>query len=114
MKLISDLSIEIALIVSTAYENWNVFMIMDFSALIVISYIDLYYSQTIVDDLKQRIVKEKFKMVVIHKEFPAQQQPVQKISVWCLKGFNTFFKLVYYHFFPFIGLYFAVYFVEHY
>jgi hypothetical protein len=44
MKFITDFSIEIAMTVSTAFENWNVFMIMDFSALIVINYVDLYYS----------------------------------------------------------------------
>ena len=55
MKLIVEFGIEIALLVSTAYENWNVFMIMDFSALIVINYIDLYYCMTIKDDLTKRI-----------------------------------------------------------
>lgn len=102
------------MLVSTAYENWNVFMIMDFSALIVINWIDLYYSQTLKDDLKTRIAKENFKMPVIHKDFPAQMQPVQKVSMYVLKAVNLFFKLVYYHFFPFIGLYFAVYYVDHY
>ena len=43
MKILVEFSIEIAMIVSTAYENYNVWMIMDFSALVVVNYIDLYY-----------------------------------------------------------------------
>ena len=43
MKITVEFSIELAMIISTAYENYNNFMIMDFSALVVVNYIDLYY-----------------------------------------------------------------------
>ena len=47
MKLIVEFSIEIAMIVSTAFENWNVYTIMDFSALVVINYVDQYYTMSL-------------------------------------------------------------------
>ena len=40
------------MIIATAYESYNVYMIMDFSALIVVNYIDLYYYSLINDNLK--------------------------------------------------------------
>ena len=43
MKITVEFSIELAMIMATAYENYNNFMIMDFSALVVVNYIDLYY-----------------------------------------------------------------------
>ena len=47
MKFFSEFLIEIAMIVGTAFENYNVYIIMDFSALVVVNYIDLYYFNTI-------------------------------------------------------------------
>jgi len=52
MKIIVEFWIEIAMIIATAYESYNVYMIMDFSALIVVNYIDLYYYSLINDNLK--------------------------------------------------------------
>lgn len=115
MKFLTDFSIEIAMTVSTAFENWNVFMIMDFSALIVINYIDLYYSQTLKDDLKKRIVKEGYKMPIVHKEYRVEQMTLcDKVSRWCLFVVNWYYELIYFHFWPYIGLIYSFYFVEHY
>ena len=52
MKLTIEFGIELTMIIATAYENYDVYMIMDFSALIVINYIDLYYCGTIKDRIK--------------------------------------------------------------
>lgn len=51
MKFLSEFLIELCMIVATAFENYNVYMIMDFSALIVVNYIDLYYYNTLTDPL---------------------------------------------------------------
>jgi hypothetical protein len=69
MKLFVEVGIELAMMVATGYENWNVFMIMDFSALIVINYIDLYYCMTLKDDLKDRIQLYNYKMPITNQEF---------------------------------------------
>ena len=52
MKFTIEFGIEVACIVSTAYENLNIYTIMDFSALIVLNYIDMYYAMALQDELK--------------------------------------------------------------
>ena len=52
MKFSIEFGIEVATTYCTAYENQNVYIIMNFSALIVVNYIDLYYCNSIRDDLK--------------------------------------------------------------
>ena len=55
MKFIIEVGIEVACIKSTAYENFNIYTIMDFSALVVLNYIDMYYAMALTDELKGRI-----------------------------------------------------------
>jgi hypothetical protein len=115
MKFLTDFSIEIAMTVSTAYENWNVFTIMDFSALIVINYIDVYYCQTLKDDLKKRIVREQYKMPIIHKEYREEEMTlVLRVSRLTLQCVEFFYTMIYFHFWPYLGLYYAYFMVDHY
>lgn len=115
MKFITDFTIEIAMTVSTAYENWNVFMIMDFSALIVINYVDLYYSQTIKDDLKKRIVKEEYKMPIVHQDYREDKMgPLLKISRVLLKVVNFLYETVYFHFWTYGGMAYSFFIPNHY
>ena len=113
MKLIVEFGIEVTLLVSTAYENWNVFMIMDFSALIVINYVDLYYCMTIKDDLTERIKVEKYQMEVWNKEVVVKQlNPWEKVSYYLIRLIRQFFDIIYYHFLPYIGMYYSFYMIK--
>jgi len=67
MKITTEFLIEIVMIFATAYENYDVYLIMDFSALIVVNYIDIYYYQTVKDDLKSEVEDSKYCMPVIKK-----------------------------------------------
>ena len=58
MKIIAEAGIELTLVVSTAYENDNVYLIMDFTALMVVYYIDTSYFESIKDDLKDKMIDE--------------------------------------------------------
>ena len=40
------------MIYATAFENYDVYIVMDFSAFIVVNYIDYYYYLTVKDELK--------------------------------------------------------------
>lgn len=115
MKLTTEIGIEAAMLVSTAYENWNVFMIMDFSALVVINYLDLYYNMTIKDDLKDKIENVENKMPVENHEVNKEKMILYE---WCSYYFlifiNLFYEIVYFHFVPYIGLYFSIVVVKHY
>lgn len=115
MKFTGELLLEVAMTVSTAYENWNVFTIMDFSALIVINYIDLYYCQTLKDDLKKRIVREQYKMPIVNKEIKEENMNFHlSVSRVSHAFFVWFYEHVYFHFWPYIGLFFSVVYVKHY
>ena len=112
-KLSAEVGVEIAMIVATAYENWNVFMIMDFSALIVINYIDVYYCSTIENDLTEKISTRENCMTKTEKQFKSDNYNFwQKLSFFGITWFVRFYKIVYYHFFPIIGLWFTFYFVD--
>ena len=58
MKIIAESGIELTLVVSTAYENDNVYLIMDFTALMVVYYIDTSYFESIKDDLKAAMIND--------------------------------------------------------
>lgn len=45
MKISIEVLIELCCIYATAFENFNVYTIMDFSALVVLNYFDMYYLQ---------------------------------------------------------------------
>jgi len=58
MKIVAESGIELCLVVSTAYENDNVYLIMDFTALMVVYYIDTSYFESIKDDLKYTMMND--------------------------------------------------------
>jgi hypothetical protein len=110
MKISVEFSIEIAMIVSTAFENYNVWMIMDFSALVVVNYIDLYYCQSIDDDLKLKMAKEEYCM-------PINREPRERKSYSCgdkvfsasIRVVKLFYEVIYFHFFPYVAIAYSYY-----
>ena len=58
LKIIAELGIEYTLIVSTAYENDSYYLVMDFTALMVIQYIDQSYFDSYNDPLKDVLIEE--------------------------------------------------------
>lgn len=111
MKIIVEFSIEIAMIVSTAYENYNNFMIMDFSALIVVNYIDLYYCQSLSDDeLKTSIEKAEYSMPYNQeKRKESTYKCHDKLYAGAIKMVKVFYEIIYFHFFPYIAIAYSYY-----
>jgi len=70
MKFVAELGIEITMMVSTGYENDQFYLVMDFSCLIAIQYIDQCYFDSYQDDLKDKLI-QKFNF----------ELPVTKINV---------------------------------
>ena len=58
MKFIAEIGIEYTMLVSTAYENDQFYLVMDFSCLIAIQYIDQSYFDSYQDDLKDKLIQQ--------------------------------------------------------
>lgn len=113
MKFWVEFLIEVAMIVSTAYENYNTFMIMDFSALTVINYIDFYYTSLLKDDLKVSIemVEEsvRIKNTTIKDE---QLTWYERVAKWLLIALTWVYETIYYHFWPYGALLYSIYIIR--
>lgn len=113
LKLISEISIELSMIVATAYENWNVFTIMDFNALMVINFLDVYYAQTIKSHLMDKIKAIKMTLPKTHKFIKEKDlSRCEKASYWMMQGFIKFYNSIYYHFTPYLGLVFSYFYAD--
>ena len=103
------------MIVSTAYENMNNFMIMDFSALTVINYIDFYYTSLLKDELKLKIEVAESKMPIVNKKiewgsmkwYGKANYYIWRIVVW-------FYETVYFHFWPYLATMYSFYIIRNY
>ena len=111
MKIASEVGIECVLIVSTAYENDAVWMVMDFTALMVIYYIDSSYFESIKDPLKDKLIHEQnLELPIINsmEDFPLKDLPWrEKIYNIIMKTWWFLYETVYFHFLPYIAMYYA-------
>ena len=101
------------MIVGTAYENYDVYTIMDFSALVVINYIDSYYYAAVRDELKTEIEHVKFTIPVSRSSRKWSKLNIwEKIQSFLISfAFNTY-ELIYYHFMPYLGLAYSFFIVK--
>jgi hypothetical protein len=56
MKFTIEFLVEVALIASTSMNNDEVYVVMNYTALTVVSYIDTSYFESIKDSLKDKMV----------------------------------------------------------
>lgn len=105
LKLFSEIAIEACMLVASAYENWNVFTIMDFNALMVINFLDVYYAQTIKSHLMDKMKAINLSLPKTNKVIPyTKLARWEKVSYWGLDLFVRFYKTFYYHFVPYFGM----------
>jgi len=108
MNFITEFMIEIVMIYGTAYENYDVYIIMDFSALVVINYIDRYYYFTIMDDLKSQIEEVEYKMPLRHSNTDVRYlNKTNRVMYVLTLATHWFYEMIYFHFWPYIGLIFS-------
>lgn len=67
MKLILSLSIEVCCIFITAYNNDNITCVMDYAAMLVLNNIDIFYCQSLRDDLKKQIEMAGFQIPITNE-----------------------------------------------
>lgn len=105
LKLFSEISIEICMVVASAFENWNVFTIMDFNALMIINFLDVYYAMTIKTHLMDRVKAINMSLPKTNKKMPYNKfANWEKVAYWALEWLIKLYKTVYYHFLPYIGM----------
>ena len=111
MKIATEVGMECVLIVSTAYENDAVWLIMDFTALMVIYYIDSSYFESIKDPLKDKmIIDQKMELPIINsmEDYPLKDLPFkEKFYNIVMKVFVFLYETVYFHFLPYISMYYC-------
>lgn len=113
MKFIIEISIELCCIQATAYENWNAYTIMDFSALIVLNYVDIYYTLALKDEITQQMAEVGYRLPIFNNSLdPGLQKWYHKIMyglLWCIEVLYDHF---YFHFMPYFGLFFCFYLID--
>ena len=103
------------MIVGTAFENYNVYIIMDFSALVVVNYVDIYYYNTLMDDLKQQASDVDFCMPVRNTKVSFKQLNLKgKVFCIALVFVEWVYETIYYHFLPYLGVLYTFYSVKQY
>lgn len=114
LKFIIEASLELTMIIVTGNENYNVFTIMDFSALMVINYIDVYYCFLIKDQLKQRIDQVGNQLPLETKKVEPERLTTifEKVSFQFYRLFKWAYYAIYYHFLPYIGMVYTYYWVD--
>ena len=110
MKITVEFWIEISMIVATAYESYNVYMIMDFSALIVVNFVDSYYFNLINDNLKDKMMKAEMKLPIKNKEYDHHLMgKFEKVTMWMLKLTKWMYETIYFHFMPYLAIFYSFY-----
>ena len=111
MKIIAEAGIEMTLVVSTAYENDNVYLIMDFTALMVVYYIDTSYFESIKDDLKDKMMDEQNMELPITNNMTNRKLKDQDgIGKFYLSLYNIVlfvYETAYFHFLPYISMFYC-------
>jgi hypothetical protein len=60
-------------------------------------------------------VKEQYKMPIVHQNYREDSMKIEhKVSRVMLRVVTCLYDLVYFHFFPYIGLYYSYFIPEHY
>ena len=108
MKLIIELLVELAMIISTGYENDNLYMVMDFSALTVISYIDQYYYESLKWPLKTKMESVTLKLPAEPRKDPQVLKGSQKFFNSLKFLMSVFYETFYFHFVPYVALLYAL------
>ena len=116
MKIVCEVGIEITLIVSTAYENDQIYLIMDFTALMVVYYIDSSYFESIKDPLKDKMMNvQEMKLPVTNslEPFTFKQLRIKGKKSLCyniiMRMWIFMYETVYFHFLPYISMYYCYY-----
>ena len=68
MKFIVEITVEIAMIVATAYENQNNYIIMNFSAFTIVSFTDQFFMALIHDKLKAKMEESDKQLPILNSE----------------------------------------------
>lgn len=108
MKLIIELLVELAMIISTGYENDNLYMVMDFSALTVISYIDQYYYESLKWPLKTKMEAIGLKLLDEKRKEPQVLPKRQKVFYGLKVMITVFYETLYFHFVPYLALLYSL------
>ena len=116
MKIVCEVGIEITLIVSTAYENDQIYLIMDFTALMVVYYIDSSYFESIKDPLKGKMMyvqEMKLPVTISLEPFTFKQLRIKGKKSLCynliMRIWIFMYETVYFHFLPYISMYYCYY-----
>ena len=110
LKFFSEFIIQVAMIVCTAFENYDVAIILDFSALVVVNYVDIYYFNTLTDDLKQQASEVDFSMPVRNTKVSFKQLDLKgKVFFITLMIVEWVYETIYYHFLPYLAVLYAFY-----
>ena len=115
MKLFIEVTIEMSMILVTAYENMNSYMIMNYSALTIISMTDTYYTQLLKDDLKLKMTDAENKLPIINKKMDwSNMKWYEKANHYVLCVLMWVYETMYFHFWPYLAIYYSFYVIRDY